>query len=718
MLVALGVCGYWLLFTQFMVYDDEGYVLWSLHNYFQEGGLYTRVYSQYGPFIYTLYHGIHTLFGLAFDHVTGRLITLFYWLGAVVLAGLFVWRQTRSAITTSGTLVLTFAGLIVMTNEPIHPGGILTFLSALGGVGGACALGRGQTRLFALLCGAIGAAMLLTKINVGVFFLVSAGSWMALGLSSTKLARVCLWLAALGSLLVPFLLMNKLWPDPWVAIFALAFALSALSLLWLIQATPRHWFGGKSWMGFIGAALAIMVIVLGATWLRGTGLAALWHGIVLAPLGQPNIFEHQVFWPALVPWLALGLFALVIVHQARQRAWIIHLVAILRLLLVIGFFASTYLGIENSYAPYSFLYGLPFVWLMVVPLGPVKSATLHQAKLWLTWVFIWQTLHAYPVAGSQMSWGSFLWVPLAMVGCHEALNYLTGKMGLWGRGGQNVSGGVFATASILLLLHLGYVGGYRYFTGQSLGLTGGKNLRISDKLAGAYRIIDKNVRLHGGSLFSYPGMFSFNLWTGHPTPTPANVTHWFSLLSVAQQQAIIDKLQADDRAVIVVQNYLVKLLIEHGHPPQGILERYLMQNFRPVFRIDSFEFWAKNGRPITSISTARWHPAEGNMLAAMELVTAAEGQSGSIEIRGLYYPHNTIVALPVSPIRPWQVTPLHPDNSPAGPMTLATTQVSLQGLSQIIMPLGGLPPLPALNLLEIIIKDPSGKILDSLRFAD
>jgi len=72
----------------------------------------------------------------------------------------------------------------------------------------------------------------------------------------------------------------------------------------------------------------------------------------------------------------------------------------------------------------------------------------------------------------------------------------------------------------------------------------------------------------------------------------------------------------------------------------------------------------------------------------------------------------------VSSARPWQVASLHPDHSPAGPMTLATTQVSLQGLSQIIIPMGGLPPLPELNLLEIIIKNPSGKILDALRFAD
>ena len=65
-----------------MVYDDEGYVLWSLHSNFAEGGLYAKVYSQYGPFIYALYHVIHTVFRLTFDNETGRLITLFFWVGS------------------------------------------------------------------------------------------------------------------------------------------------------------------------------------------------------------------------------------------------------------------------------------------------------------------------------------------------------------------------------------------------------------------------------------------------------------------------------------------------------------------------------------------------------------------------------------------------------------------------------------------------------------
>ena len=49
---ALAIAGYWLLFTTFMVYDDEGYVLLSLKNFAAHGALYDKVYTQYGPFFY------------------------------------------------------------------------------------------------------------------------------------------------------------------------------------------------------------------------------------------------------------------------------------------------------------------------------------------------------------------------------------------------------------------------------------------------------------------------------------------------------------------------------------------------------------------------------------------------------------------------------------------------------------------------------------------
>ena len=59
-----------VMFSAFMFYDDEGYVLLSLRNFAEHGGLYRDVYSQYGPFPFVLYYLLHTL-GVPLAHTAG-----------------------------------------------------------------------------------------------------------------------------------------------------------------------------------------------------------------------------------------------------------------------------------------------------------------------------------------------------------------------------------------------------------------------------------------------------------------------------------------------------------------------------------------------------------------------------------------------------------------------------------------------------------------------
>jgi hypothetical protein len=73
---ALGLAGAWLLFTTFRTYDDEGYVLFALANFSRDGGLYTQVYSQYGPCFFLFADLTHRLLDLATEdyrvHVLGE----------------------------------------------------------------------------------------------------------------------------------------------------------------------------------------------------------------------------------------------------------------------------------------------------------------------------------------------------------------------------------------------------------------------------------------------------------------------------------------------------------------------------------------------------------------------------------------------------------------------------------------------------------------------
>ena len=141
-------------------------------------------------------------------------------------------------------------------------------------------------------------------------------------------------------------------------------------------------------------------------------------------------------------------------------------------------------------------------------------------------------------------------------------------------------------------------------------------MRIPDATTSAYRILAFNATAHADMLFTLPGMCSFNLWTGLPSPTLANATHWFSLLDEARQRKIIQTLEAHPRAALIVQTQHIAYLQEKGFTPKGILYDYLQENFARVFRVDDFEFHLRRGRVAAPFFTA-------------ELLQRAEGAAES-----------------------------------------------------------------------------------------
>jgi hypothetical protein len=82
-------------------------------------------------------------------------------------------RLTRSLLLASFTHVLTFLGLSFFRNEPGHPQELcILLMMALVASGIASALPR--SRLPSMFClGALPAALLLIKVNIGVFMILA-----------------------------------------------------------------------------------------------------------------------------------------------------------------------------------------------------------------------------------------------------------------------------------------------------------------------------------------------------------------------------------------------------------------------------------------------------------------------------------------------------------------------------------------------------------------
>ena len=714
----LAITGYWLLFTTFMVYDDEGYVLWSLHNFSAHGHLYNEVFTQYGPFFFNYYDVLARILGLTFDNDTSRLITLCHWMGATVLCAAVAWRQTRSYLVMAATAGLTFVYLWIMISEPSHPGGLLTLLVAAGAALGAWAIERERPQAFAIVAGVIGAALALTKINVGALFVFTAVVWMLVNTGNARWGRNAAWLVAVGCLLLPRLLMQSLYTLPWVATFAFLVAAAALPLVFQLYRSRRPEQGIATWGWLVGTGLLAAVVVLGRTYWRGSTLVELMQGILLDPLRHPVVYHVPVQWLPMTRELALGslAFATLAATRARVSGWITSVVIVLRLGAGLWFFAACTGFTTFTMPKFGFVYGLPLAWIMTMPLHDGPATPAERARLWVAWVFVWQSLHAYPVAGSQINWGTFLWVPVFTVGWHEALCHIAERSPRLRLFSLATGGTILAIAAAVAVGDITQKGFVRYRSSTPLGLPGATRLRPPSDMNSTLRILCNNIRAHGGLLFSLPGLYSFNIWTGKPTPTLANATHWFSLLSAAQQQAIMARLKSDPRACVVVQRFVVDFLHATGFATTGPLYDYLMADFEPVLQLDTYELWVHRGRTIALYGTARLSPGAAGDLRRLELVVSRTDQPVAwIEVRNLFPPSDLLEKNPINAIHPAWLTPIDEAGMPAGPVQSLSEIPPLTRPTRVSVEFPPLPrPMPIAHLL-VVLRASDGRAVGELR---
>lgn len=588
----LALAGWLLMGTNFMIHDDEGYVLLGLKNFAEHGRLYDSVFTQYGPVPFLYYDALHRLLDWPVTNLFGRTLTLAHWIAAAFAAGLIAWRLSGRYWTALFTLVAVFGYLWQMTWEPPHPGGLIALITAVTLAGAVEAVWRGRTGLAVCLLGLAGAALFLTKINVGLLWICAVGAFLLLQTESPLLRGRGAWLAAAGLVLLPFILMRPLLGESWVLALALMFALSGGAVCALVAAEttpilrPRDWLAGSA--GLAGLATVVVAAIL----LKGTSPGGLLQGVLLDPLRHPVNFHFGFLWP-LAAWLllvaAVAVTALWCLRPSLRPS-LVDAVAGLRLLALAGFVWQTeaWLTIHGVGRVISLV--LPLTPLFLLPLGEVEHHDRRRlAAALVALVGLGQVLHAYPVAGTQMAWGSFLLLPLFASGLAGAAAHLARRAHRpWLRVAVAAVALTAAGWQVRLLLGQGWS---RWNASDPLGLPGAETIRPPENVRYALRILTANAGLHADLLFSRPGMFSFNLWTGLPTPTLRNATHWFWLLTDAEQQAIIARLQAEPRPAIISSRPLIDFLDQRiGLTITGPLNDFIRDRYRPLFTVSGYDF--------------------------------------------------------------------------------------------------------------------------------
>lgn len=714
---ALLVAAAFVMFSTFMFYDDEGYVLISLRNFATHGGLYRDVYSQYGPFPFVFYYGLQSA-GLPLTHTVGRLITLGAWAGTAWSCAMLVGQTTRSILVRLAVLAAVFVYLWVMASEPTHPGGLIVFLTALLAVLGSRWIAQGRDLRWAIFVAAVAALLLLTKINVGIFAAFSACAWLLLHHRHDAVRRWApIAVAALGVVL-PLALMRPLLGTAWVQDFAFVFAASAIAL---VLAAAVGATGRASWPA-LGAALltagGVVTAVLAVVLLRGTAPHDLLEGLLLGPMRQPVNFSLRFVWPPGIRVIA------VVSAAACVTAWILRrrgfagvdaAIAGLRLLaaLALAIDVARYPMVRPEYLAFGL--ALPCLWFFVWPLAGEEPART-AARAWLALLLLGQSLHVFPVPGSQIAWGTVLVIPLAAMGGWEAATWLARhRAGAWltSRPFALAASVAVAGFAVITSWNFAQVAG-RYRDGQNLSLPGAELIRLPDNSAALFRVLAYNAAAHADMLFSLPGTFSFNLWTDLPTPTHANVTHWFSLLDAGRQQEIIRELEAHPRAGVIVEPGQVKFLVERGLGPKGPLFDYLAQNFEPAFAFDDVEFRVRRGRRIAPFLVAELltlppaanvppnaestllkftlPPLPGRAIASIELSSRVPGKPALLNASNARL----------------EIAPANASGEPAGPAIAAAWPAAIAGpaILSIYYYRERLPP--ASPMATIIVRDATG----------
>lgn len=590
------------MFTGFAGYDDEGYMLTALKGFVNHGQLYDRVFTQYGPFYYELWGGIFSGFGIAVTHDSGRTATMIAWVVSSLVLGLATARITASVLLGLAVQMLSFSALYVLANEPMHPGGIICLL--LAAIVALAALVRARRAPYAMAAlGAALAALLLVKINLGVFAIASVALACTVSYPRLLALRWLRPLVELGFVAIPFALMRSDLGEGWARHYAIHVATAALAVVIALRARERERRddGELAWLvgGFLAMAIVVCVAIVGT----GTSVSGLVDGVIGQPLRQAGAFTIPMqLSRRLYSFDLLALAAAVAYWYAsrgregsRSATWVAASsifsigVGVFMPLTVIGkalpFDAGGLTGFQLSL--------VPFAWVALIGPFPGERPNTAFARLLLPLLAVLQALHGYPVAGSQTLWSVVLLIPVGAICVAGGVRGLAASLS--DAGERRALAGFGAVLAVVLLWFVANVtlreplhdSSAAYDDQVSLGLPGAGEIHVSPEEAAFYRRVTATIRESCSATVMLPGMDSFYLWTGEEPPSEYTATGWPTLFDDAHQLRVI----ADTRSIshlCLLKNVPLAAGWGNGVIPRGPLIAYLHEGFVPLVKLGDY----------------------------------------------------------------------------------------------------------------------------------
>lgn len=593
------------MFWGFAPYDDEGYMLTALTGFVNHGHLYDEVFSQYGPFYYEWWGGIFSLFGISVTHDAGRTVTLVVWIVSSLVLGLSTWRLTRSILLGLGAQILTFAALVVLNNEPMHPVGIIALLLATI-VAISCFVREHESPYAIALLGAAVAALVLVKINVGFFAAVSVAFACAVSYRQLWGRRWPRLLLEVGFVAIPVLLMLGKFDQSWARQYAVHVAVAALAVVLVLRAREPGRRAGAELAWLLGGFVLLAAVSCFAIVAAGTSIDGLVDGVIRQPLRQADAFTIAMqlaerFYA--FDLLALGA-AVAYWYVGRRRdhepgpVW-----TGIWSLFAIGVGITMALSVSGQVLPFNSntvtgypLSMLAFAWVALIVVPGSNPATSF-ARLLLPLLAILQALHGYPVAGSQIGLSALLLVP---VGALCIATGVRGLMQLTPAGSERTALAGFGLVAVFVLAWFVVNADLReprnqnraaYNAGVPLGLPGSDEIRLpNSEEVETYRAITAAIRRDCPATLMEPGMNSFYLWAGQEPPS-FTATGWETLFDESHQRRVI----ADTASIPQLCLLRNPALQAAWGVSEGSLVSYLERGFEPLGKWGEYELLRREG---------------------------------------------------------------------------------------------------------------------------
>lgn len=619
LLAASGFAGYQQIFSTFVDYDDEGYVMMSLHNLLQGKPLYDETYTQYGPAFFQIHSALHTIFDLPVTHDVVRIKALVQWLTVCTLCFATLLIVTRSLALSAVGFTAVFCLLERICVEPGHPQDIaalsVAFVIALSTQFRQERSNRWLTSnvLLAALVAVIVGVVCMTKANIGVLLFFGVSTTLLVSAKKNQFLDVMTARVLVLAAAVPILLIAKYWSIQEATLLPLAAAAS----FGLVVAMKDRWqqtnvASVACLISFGSALVATVTISIFAAWLCGSSVQGLVDGIFLQHLGFGSLFfSPPPLSNMLIPAaLASGVLAILFL---RNQFWVLTLLRTCSIgiaaALLIQFFFETATpsggGYEGRMHVKTLMNFAPLLsWIILFPkLGfnvnlknqAEENCPFFFARMMLCFVSIFQLLICYPIPGSQIAMGTFPLIVVLLVAVSDFIK--TDLPRIWTS--QPHAKKQFAIVGLLMLvatstlLYRDVSNWQRRQSFTPLSLPGASLIRLPDVEVKKYQLLTSYLKENSDTfVFRESTQNCVYFWTKLEPPTGANATIWPFMLNEQQQQTTVERLKATKRVVVVSSN--TDLPLPEKNSP---LASYISDNFAPELDVAGFKIWLPKKNP-------------------------------------------------------------------------------------------------------------------------